>query len=169
MILETERLIIRGFNHEDIDLIYDINNDPECIRYNSWDSMSYEDCQKDIKKWIGQYSNFPGTGVFCVEDKNEKTKIGMAFIVKTSKDGEFEIGFRLRKMCWYKGYAKEITRGYINYSRNKLNANSVIAEVYADNLKSRNVFEKLGFLKFRHPSGEDGLVYRYDLNTSTNA
>jgi RimJ/RimL family protein N-acetyltransferase len=70
MILETEGLIIREFNHEDIDLIYDINNDPECIRFNSWDSMSYEDCQKDIKKWIDQYSNSPGTGAFCVENKN---------------------------------------------------------------------------------------------------
>lgn len=83
-------------------------------------------------------------------------------------NGEFEIGFRLRKIHWNKGYAKEITRGFINYLSNKLNADTVIAEVYADNLKSRNVFEKLGFLKFRHPSGEDGLVYRYDLNISNN-
>lgn len=168
MILETERLIIRRFNYEDIDLIYDINNDPECIRFNSWNSMSYEDCQRDIKKWIGQYSSFRGTGAFCVENKNEKIKIGMAFIVKTSKNGEFEIGFRLRKIHWYKGYAKEITRGFIDYAENKLNANTVIAEVHVDNLKSRNVFEKLGFLKCKHPDGEDGPIYRYDLNTSTN-
>lgn len=168
MILETERLIIREFNHEDIDLIYDINNDPECIRFNSWDSMSYEDCQKDIKRWIEKYSNFPGTGAFCVESKHEKAKIGMAFIVQTGESGEFEIGSRLRRIHWYKGYAKEITRGFIDYSRNKLNANSVIAEVYADNLKSRNVFEKLDFLKLRHSDGEDGVLYRYDLNISTN-
>lgn len=35
----------------------------------------------------------------------------MAFIVKTIRNGEFEIRFRLRKIHWYKGYAKEITRG----------------------------------------------------------
>lgn len=45
----------------------------------------------------------------------------------------------------------------------------MIAEAYADNLKSRNVFEKLGFLKFMNPSGENRLVYRYDLNISTNS
>lgn len=45
----------------------------------------------------------------------------------------------------------------------RLNVNSLVAEVYADNLKSRNVFEKLGFLKFKHPLGEDGLIYRYDI------
>ena len=39
MILETDRLIIRKFTHEDIELIYDINNNPECIKFNGWDSM----------------------------------------------------------------------------------------------------------------------------------
>lgn len=163
MILETERLVIRKFNHEDIDLIYDINNDPECIRFNSWDSMSYEDCQKDVKKWMNNYSDFLGTGAFCVESKNKKDKIGMAFIIRTNINGEFEIGFRLRSMHWYKGYAKEIPRGFINYSRNTLNAHFIVAEVYTNNIKSRNVFEKLGFSKFNHPSGPDGLVYRYDV------
>lgn len=163
MIFETERLIIRKFNHEDIELIYDINNDPECIKFNGWDSMSYEECQEVLRKWISQYSKFSYTGAFCVESKVEHIKIGMAFIVRTNKYKEFEIGFRLRKIHWYNGYAKEITRGFINYSKNRLSAKSVIAEVYADNLKSRNVFEKLGFLESKHPEGEDGLIYRYDL------
>lgn len=103
MILETERLIIREFNEEDIDLIYDINNDSECVRFNSWDSMSYDDCKSDIKKLMNQYTNYKGTGAFCVEDKNEKEKIGMAFIIKTGESGEFEVGFRLRRIHWYKG------------------------------------------------------------------
>lgn len=117
MILETDRLIIRKFTHEDIDLIYDINNNPECIKFNGWDSMSYEDCKSNIKKWINQYSKFPGTGAFCVEDKEEKVKIGMAFIVPIDKYGEFEVGFRLRRTYWNRGYAKEITCGFISYSK----------------------------------------------------
>lgn len=168
MMFETERLFIRKFKYEDIDLIYEINNDPECIRFNGWDSMTYEDCQDVIKKWIGQYSILPGTGAFCVENKTDNTKIGMAFIVNTGKCDDFEIGFRLRRIHWYKGYAQEITRGFIVYSRDKLNAKSLIAEVYTDNLNSRNVFEKLHFLKFKHPEGEDGLIYKYDLFTSNN-
>lgn len=163
MIFETERLVIRRFNEEDIDLMYDINNHPECIRFNGWDSMSYEECQEGLKRWIRKYSDFPGTGAFCVESKDEKIKIGMAFIVKTNNCDEFEVGFRLRRIHWDKGYAKEITLGFINYSRNKLNAKSIIGEVYADNLRSRNVFEKLDFSKSKHPDGEDGLIYRYDL------
>lgn len=163
MILETERLIVREFTDEDIDLIYDINNDPECIKFNGWDSMSYERCQEEIRKWIDKYSLNPGTGAFCVESKIEKTKIGMAFIVSTDKAGEYEIGFRLRRIHWDKGYAKEITKGFIEYSKNNLNASNLIAEVYKSNIRSRNVFEKLEFSKFQHPHGKDGLLYKHNL------
>ncbi|NEU04847.1 GNAT family N-acetyltransferase [Clostridium senegalense] len=132
MVFETERLVVRKFNNEDIDLIYDINNDPECIKFNGWDSMSYEDCQDVLRNWIEEYSTFALTGAFCVESKNEISKVGMAFIVEKDKHGEFEIGFRLRRVHWDKGYAKEITFGFINYSRNKINANSLIEEIYRE-------------------------------------
>lgn len=125
--------------------------------------MSYERCQEEIRKWIDKYSLNPGTGAFCVESKIEKTKIGMAFIVSTDKAGEYEIGFRLRRIQWDKGYAKEITKGFIEYSKNNLNAYALIAEVYKSNKRSRNVFEKLKFSKFQHPHGEDGLLYKHNL------
>jgi hypothetical protein len=35
--------------------------------------------------------------------------------------------------------------------------------VYKDNIKSKNVFEKLGFLKSKRPHGDAGLIYRYNL------
>lgn len=163
MILQTERLIIREFTDEDIDLIYDINNDSACIRFNGWDSMSYERCQEEIRKWIEKYSFNPGTGAFCVENKTEKTKIGMAFIVGTDKVGEYEVGFRLRRIHWEKGYAKEITKGFIEYSKSNLKVSALIAEVYKSNIRSRKVFENLNFSRFQHPHGEDGLVYRYNI------
>ncbi|MPN07020.1 hypothetical protein SDC9_154279 [bioreactor metagenome] len=98
-----------------------------------------------------------------MESKTEKTKIGMAFIVGTDKVGEYEVGFRLRRIHWEKGYAKEITKGFIEYSRSNLKASALIAEVYKSNIRSRKVFEKLNFSRFQHPHGEDGLVYRYSI------
>lgn len=163
MIFETERLTIREFSYKDIDLIFDINNDPECIKFNGWDSMSLDQCHEVLNKWINQYSTLHGTGVFCVESKIDNRYIGMAFIVKTNTYREFEIGFRLCRVQWEKGYAKEITRGLMNYSRVILDGNSLVAEVYTANFRSRNIFEKLGFDKESHPNGENGLIYRFKL------
>ena len=81
MILKTERLLLRHFTMDDLDLIVDINNHPECIRFNRWDSMSVEDCQASLKRWIAQYADFPaGSGVFCVENSAHE-KVGMAFLI----------------------------------------------------------------------------------------
>ena len=159
--IETERLRLRKITEEDIDLIFDINNDPECIRFNGWDSMSIEQCKDEISKWINKYKENDALGVFCVEHIESKYKIGMAYIKGYLEPGQFEIGFRLRSALWNNGYAKEITRGFIRYAERYLNAHEIIAEVYRDNVRSRNIFEKLGFEMSIHPDGEDGLLYKY--------
>jgi len=163
MIIETERLIIRKFTNEDMDLILDINNDPECIKFNGWDSMSIERCKEVLDEWIDNYSSSSNSGAFCVENKVDKSKIGMAFIVKWKEMNQYEIGFRLRRIYWDKGYAKEITRGFIRYGENILGADAVIGEVYKTNERSRNVFKKLNFKESVHPEGEDGLIYKYEI------
>lgn len=163
MVIITERLKIREFTTNDIDLIFDINNDNECIRFNGWDSMSEEKCMENLKEWINNYGECPGTGAFCVENRVSNEKIGMAFIVKTKSSDEYELGFRLRRNQWGKGYAKEITRAFIKYARDVLYAKVVIGEVYKANDRSRNVFQKLGFKELPYPGSEGGLIYRYDI------
>jgi len=96
-------------------------------------------------------------------NKVDKSKIGMAFIVKWKELNQYEIGFRLRRIYWDKGYAKEITGAFIRYGENSLGADAVIAEVYKANERSTNVFKKLNFKELDHPEGEDGLIYRYEI------
>ena len=160
----TERLFLRKIAEQDIDLIYEINNDPECIRFNGWDSMSLEQCKFIIDGWIDKHKETEQTGVFCVEALESKDKVGMAYIIEYKEANQWEIGFRLRSSQWNKGYAKEITRGFIKYAGEQLDANEVIAEVFAANARSRNIFEKLGFEASLHPDGEDGLLYSYAIN-----
>ncbi|MFZ5353502.1 MAG: GNAT family N-acetyltransferase [Bacillota bacterium] len=160
----TNRLVLRKFKENDIDLIYDINNDPECIKFNGWDSMSYDECKTVLKKWMDSYDDKCSIGVFCIECNKSKEKIGMAFIKVYAEPGQYEIGFRLRRLHWDKGYAKEITKGFISHAEAKLNAKEIVAEVYKANTRSRSIFEKLGFDMYQHPDGEDGLLYRLVLN-----
>lgn len=162
MILQSERLRLRHFTEDDLDLIVEINNHPECIRFNRWDSMSVEDCKDSLDKWIAMYATtIPGCGVFCVENLSEE-KIGMAFLTPLPVNGEFEIGFRLRRCHWEKGYATEISRAFLQYAKAKLHATVLIGIVHNDNSRSRKVFEKLNFSCTPHPDGGDGLIYRFE-------
>lgn len=157
--IKTERLFLRKINEEDLDLIFDINNDPLCIRFNGWDSMSQEQCNAEIDKWVNKYKDQPYTGVFCVEHLISGEKIGMAYIIEYKLPMQYEIGFRLRSSQWNNGYAKEITRGFFQYAKDLLNAQEIVAEVYTANTRSVNIFEKLGFSSVVHPAGPDGLLF----------
>lgn len=163
MIAKSERLIIRRFTEQDLDLIYEINNHPECIKFNGWDSMSVEDCKNVLEKWMSGYLDHIGLGAFCVETVENHTPIGMSFIVKSEEENAYEIGFRLRRDRWGKGYAKELVKLYAEYGKQILKANKLTAEVDAENFLSRNVFEKMEFDKKEHPNGPTGILYELNL------
>lgn len=162
MYLESERLVIRNFNAQDIELIFEINNHPECIRFNSWESMSLDVCREVLEKWMSGYSKYQNYGVFCVELK-EMQSIGMAFIMKYDETDNYEIGFRLRRDVWGNGYATEIANMLIEYSKENLNAKYVCAEVDSHNERSLSIFRRLGFAEYNHPSGKGGRMFKYDV------
>ena len=162
MYIETDRLIIRNFTSEDIELICEINNHPECIRFNGWDSMSLTECENVLNKWIQGYIEHPKYGVFCITTK-DYIGVGMGFIMKYENSNDFEVGFRLRRNAWENGYATEITREFINYASEELNAHNVCAEVDSNNERSLKIFRKLGFEEYVHPAGEGGKMFKYRL------
>ncbi len=161
MILQTERLRLRHFTVDDLDLIVDINNHPECIRFNRWDSMSVEECGKVLENWMAKYPSLPGCGVLCLETL-EGEKIGMTFLMPQETVSEYEIGFRFRRCHWGKGYATEISRNLLDYAKNQLHAKAVIGLVNVENFRSQRVFEKLNFQRVPWDS-EDGICYKIEL------
>lgn len=160
MRLETERLHIREFTMHDIDIVYEINNHPECIVYNGWNSMSYDECSEVLKRWIDQYKNHSEWGVFCVVIAKTNEKVGMTFLYDHDGSNTYEIGYRFKKSMWGNGFAQELTRAYFKYAKDILNSEMIYAEVDAHNTNSRRIFEKLKFDECEHPSGAQGILYK---------
>lgn len=174
MVLQTERLILRHFHLDDLDLLIEINNHPDCIRFHRWDSMSEAECRANLERWIAQYGEtLPGCGVFCLENR-EGEKIGMTFLLPytcdthSSNSRQVELGFRLRRCHWGKGYASEISRALLRYSEQQLHASAVVGEVLHANTRSCHVFEKLHFQRQPHPDGDDAWLYTYPLSPITD-
>ena len=163
MIIQTDRLIIRYFTLEDIDLVFEINNHPECILFNGWNSMSINKCKSVLQTWIDAYKLHSSWGVFCVEERMTSEKVGMTFIYDHNETNEYEIGFRFRKDKWGNGYAQEITKEYLSYAKYKLKSKLVYAEVDSKNTNSLRIFEKMNFEKKAHPNGESGVLYEMHL------
>ncbi|WP_430883192.1 GNAT family N-acetyltransferase [Fusibacter sp. JL216-2] len=161
---KTERLRLRPFTKEDIDIVYEINNHPECIAFNGWESMSIERCKAVLNRWISDYKEHPDWGVFCLMSPVDSAKIGMAFVYCHEGDDRYEIGFRLKRDQWNKGYGSELARGLIKYCKQTLKAKGVYAEVDTDNIRSCRIFDKLDFEKVSHPGGGKGYLYSIEFD-----
>ena len=70
---------------------------------------------------------------------------------------EAELGYRLRKSAWGKGYGTEGSRALIHKGFTELGVSRVFAQTMAVNVASRRVMEKAGLTLVRifHQSGPD--------------
>ena len=146
--LETERLILRRFTEDDVDILVELDSDPDVMRYLSGGPPTpREDIERDILPWwLDYYNRFEGYGFWAVVEKSTGTFLGWFHLrpQQGQPTDEPELGYRLRRSAWGKGYGTEGSRALIAKAFTELGARRVFAGTYQDNLASRRVMEKAG-------------------------
>jgi RimJ/RimL family protein N-acetyltransferase len=147
--IETPRLIIRSRTLADADDIQAAKEEvwPELQRWMSW-AYDSERGRAALLRTIRQSiaKNDP------VEFLIGRCKLSGAFVVSTGinlNDGHYETGYWVAKEFLGKGYATETANAVIRYAFNVMSIREMQITHYEDNDKSRNVIEKLGFMKLR--------------------
>jgi RimJ/RimL family protein N-acetyltransferase len=173
--LETERLALRRFTTSDADLLVELDSDPEVMRYlNGGRPTAREHIERRmLPTVVDAYARFPGFGVFAAFARAEGEFIGWFLLRRDDETpaGEAELGYRLRRAAWGRGYATEGSDALLRYGFDVLGLRRVFAETMTVNSRSRRVMEKLG-LRYRYtyfppfapiPGSEHGEV-RYELD-----
>ena len=152
VLLETDRLILRRFTPADADYLYDLDNDPEVMRYiNGGAPTPRAAIQNDILPVFMHYDErFPEYGFWAAIEQDTGDFVGW-FSLRPAQGASYEVilGYRLRRAAWGKGYATEGARALIGKGFTKLGARRVVATTYEHNLASRRVMEKLGMTLVR--------------------
>ena len=154
--LETDRLVLRPFIEADVDLLVALHNDPEVMRFlTGGKPMPHREVEREYRE------RFAGHGYWVAVEKATGEFLGwFAFRPAEGRDpGEVELGYRLRKAAWGKGYATEGARALICKGFAELGVRRVRAKTMAVNLASRQVMGKAGLTLARvfHPAWEDPL------------
>lgn len=148
VLLETERLVLRRFTGDDADNLFDLDSDPEVMRFLSGGTRTPRSViEADILPRFLRYDErAPGFGFWAAIDKATGDFVGwFSFRPSDQADPhEVTLGFRLRKVAWGKGYATEGARALIRMGFTELGVQRVVATTYQDNLASRRVMEKVG-------------------------
>jgi Acetyltransferases, including N-acetylases of ribosomal proteins len=170
--LETNHLTLRRFTEADEDNLVELDSDPQVMRFlNGGEPTPREEVQSRIlPALVGYYEQYEGFGFWVAEEKSTGRFLGWFHFRprrNEPRDGEIELGYRLRRSAWGKGYATEGSRALIRKGFAELGVERVVAEAMAVNLGSRRVMEKAGLTLVRtvHRDGldsvegfEDGVV-----------
>ena len=146
--LETERLTLRQFTAEDVDLLVELDSDPEVMHYiTGGQATPREEIERDeLPAFLAHHERDDGYGFWAAIEKSSKEFIGW-FHLRPRVEGpvdEPELGFRLRRSAWGKGYATEGSRALVEKAFAELGARRVWAETMTVHIASRRVMEKAG-------------------------
>jgi RimJ/RimL family protein N-acetyltransferase len=151
--LETERLILRRFTTDDLDNLVSLDGDPEVMRYlTGGRTISRHELKTFVlPRFLAYYDNFDSYGFWAAIEKTSGEFVGWFHFrpAPESPPDEPELGYRLRKTAWGKGYATEGSRALIDKGFTEFGVQRVTASTMTVNQGSRHVMEKSGLTYVR--------------------
>jgi RimJ/RimL family protein N-acetyltransferase len=151
--LQTERLILRRFTPDDIDLVTALDADPEVMRYITGGRPTPRDEIRDdyLPAWLAYYERGDRYGFWAAIEKRTDTFIGWFHLRPQpgDPDDQPELGYRLSAAAWGHGYATEGTRALIRKAFEELGVRRVYATTMVVNVGSWRVMEKAGMRRVR--------------------
>jgi len=150
IIAETERLILRELVVEDETAMFELDSDPEVHRYVGNSPVESIEQIQDIIEFIQKQYEENGVGRWAVIEKSSNKFIGWAGLKlfkneMNNHSNFYELGYRLIKSYWGKGYATEAALASVKYGIEKLGLKEIYAMTDVDNINSKKVLEKAGF------------------------
>jgi RimJ/RimL family protein N-acetyltransferase len=150
--LATDRLILRQFTMDDVDHLVELDRDPEVMRYLTGRPTPRETIERDLLPWwLADYERGDWYGFWAAIEQQTGDFIGW-FHLRPGPDAPHdapELGYRLRRQAWGKGYATEGARALVRKGFTEYDIRRVTVTTFQDNRGSRRVLEKAGLRMVR--------------------
>ena len=158
--IETGRLILRGFQREDLGSFADImGEDRVGKQLPRGEGYTYQEVEKWLEGILKTWEE-KEYGIWAVEEKNSQQFIGYCGLNRIEELGEFEVLYAYGPDHWKKGFATEAASAVLHYAFKILGLKKVVGLARPDNYGSIKVLEKNG-LKYLETMEIFGLTCRY--------
>lgn len=173
-VLVTERLVLRAFTPDDVDGLLALDGDPEVMRFLERHLKTRAEVEADVLSTLLQSrENDTSLWRLAADTRADGEFIGWFGLRPVRPDAgamvhwqrgldetrTAELGYRLRRSAWGRGYATEGTRALIVRGFAELGMAELVATTMAVNVRSRRVMEKAGLRYARtvHVTWDDPL------------
>ena len=146
MLLETERLILRRWEKNDAESLYEYAKDPDVGPIAGWPAHRSIEESRDVIKNV-----FNGKEAYAICLKTDNRAIGAVELKlnghtdMTERDDECELGYWLGKPFWGQGIVPEAVKEMLRHAFEEIGMTTVWVGYYEGNAKSKRVQEKCGF------------------------
>jgi RimJ/RimL family protein N-acetyltransferase len=161
-VFETKRLVLKRFSTADAQGFYELNADPEVIRYSG--DVPFRSVF-EAGEFIRQYDHYDkyGFGRWSVFYRETGQYLGFCGLNYSPRLDEVDIGFRILRKHWGKGYATEAARGSIAYGFQEYGLGRIVGRAVKENTASHRVLEKLD-MRFEKQFEMDGVIwFQYEI------
>jgi RimJ/RimL family protein N-acetyltransferase len=172
--IRTERLVLRRWLERDRAPFAAMNADPEVMEHFPT-PLSREESDAFVDRIEAGFDEH-GFGLWALEVRTSGAFIGFTGLSVPSFEAAFlpavEIGWRLRRSAWGKGYATEAARAALDLAFDEIRLGEVVSFTSWVNCRSRAVMRRLGMTHdaaddFDHPRVPPGPLRRHVLYRMT--
>ena len=156
-VLETERLLLRGFCETDLDDVAAIFSDEQVTRHLVLTAkpVDKEGSHSIIVRALDQWRS-QGFGPWAAEERSTGSVIGRIGLNYLEGWPAGEVGWTLGRNWWGQGYATEGARAAMKYAFEILSWTDIVSVIHPKNTRSIAVAARLGH-ELRHTWERDGI------------
>lgn len=167
ILFETEHLYLRPIDESDLIALRSIWSDPD-VMFFSVSGVKTDNQIKEIILLSKKEYLATGLGRWAIIHRVSNQLIGECGIATQEIDGqqEYEIGYRLNKSYWGRGYASEAAMACRELGYKQLGIQRLISIIDPNNYASIRVAEKVGMIKEKEATFHSIPVLIYSLCNS---
>lgn len=146
--IETERLILRPFEHSDAVKVSDLAGDPQIYQTTQAIPHPYEVAMAE--RWIASLPQQFATGAgitFAIQRKEDNALVGSVALIITAEHRKGNIGYWIGVPYWGNGYCSEAAEAVVRFGFEKLSLHKIYAGHMESNPASGRVMQKIGMRK----------------------
>ncbi len=155
-IFKSQRLGFREWKYDDLKLLTEINNDDDVMEF-----FPFKPSREETKTFIIRMQKMFTEKGFCyfpVDLLENEECIGFIGLCEQKYLEDFgvftDIGWRLKKSIWNKGYATEGAKACLNFGFHQIGLDNIYSVAPEINTKSELIMKKIGMQRiktFIHP------------------
>jgi RimJ/RimL family protein N-acetyltransferase len=166
--LQTERLLLRGWQEADLEPFAAMNADPRVTEFLST-QLTRDESDALVDRFVSDWAD-DGFGLWAIERLEDGVLLGFTGLARPRFEAHFtpavEVGWRLATAAWGHGYATEAAEAALQYGFEVISLGEIVSFTVPANARSRAVMERIGMSRdpaddFNHPRLPEGHRLRH--------